>query len=383
MRSAERLGDDSRLIGLLMVRDEDDILDEMLATATRWFDRILVLDGTPAGPARDRTDAILDRTPEVVFRLRDEDLDHPVRDGARQHLLAEARRRFGTGHWIGILHADEFLDQDPRPMLAAHNPGLDPSLRVRLVHTFLHTADRAEWATNAELPVRERLTRCMWPGVPEARFFHDFGDRDYDVMHHGKVIPTSFRNGPLVDGYVITGYNERDPAQLLERARDRAATEWQRGHYSRLDDGLDAAFTDTLDLPDAPFAPEFAGDPEGPFTVQHRNAVPIGPLPETPELVEQATANQTLSFVPGLAALVTAPSRVGALRWAGAVRVDMTGAAALVRHTAWILGSPRTTEAQRRKAAREFVLLLLPALGGGSLLGDRDQVAALRAILAP
>ena len=360
--------DDERLIGLLLIRDEDDILEAMLTTATRWFDRILVLDGTGEGPARARTDEILAHFPEVVVHLREDDLDHPVRDGNRQYLLAEARRRFGVGHWLGILHADEFLDQDPRPMLAARDPARDPSVRVRLVHTFLHTADRASWDETADLPVRERVGHLMWPGVPEARFFFDFGDRDYEPMHHGKVVPTSLRNGPLVDGYVITQYNERDPAQLLDRARGRAEREWQRAHYGRLDDGVEAAFTDTLDRPDAPFASEFAGDPEGPFTVRHRSEVPIGPVDVSPSAAVHDLAAAVFGAVPAaaLAELVTDSGRIAALRWNHAMRTrwrprpggDLPGYDALVRHTAWVLGSPRTTEAHRHQVAVELVQLV-------------------------
>ncbi|MEZ5246669.1 MAG: glycosyltransferase family 2 protein [Acidimicrobiales bacterium] len=351
-----------------MIRDEDDILDDMLTCATRWFDRILVLDGTGNGPARTRTDEILARFPEIVVHLRDEDLDHPARDGARQYLLAEARRRFGVGHWIGVLHADEFLDQDPRPMLAARNPARDASIRVRLVHTFLHTSDRPGWEETADRPVRERVGHLMWPGVPEARFFFDAGDRDYEPMHHGKVIPTSFRNGPLVDGYVITQYNERDPAQLLDRARGRAESEWQRAHYGRLDSGIDAAFTDTLDLPDSPFAPEFAGDPEGPFVVRHRADVPVGPLEARPDTPVDAPAAEVFGSAPAaaLASLVAAPRRLDAIRWNHLMRTrwrptsggDLPGYDALIRHTAWVLGSRRTTEAQRRQVAGELVQLM-------------------------
>ncbi|MEM7142433.1 MAG: glycosyltransferase family 2 protein [Actinomycetota bacterium] len=382
-------GPDERLIGLLMIRDEDDILADSLAVATRWFDRILVLDGTGPGPARERTDAILAATPEVVVHLRDEDLDHPVRDGARQYLLAEARARYGTGHWIGVLHGDEFLDQDPRPMLASRNPRRDPSIRVRLAHTFLHTDDRDGWADRADLEVRDRVQHLMWPGVPEARFFFDAGDRDFAVGHHGKVIPTSLRNGPLVDGYVITQYNERDPEQLAARADDRAESQWQREHYVRMDAGIDAAFTSTLDLPGAPFAPEFAGDPEGPFVARHRDDVPIGPLAPPPAVFDAVVTDSAVAFVTepgGLLDLLDSPGRLAALRWRlrmrGSAHADVPGIAALVRHTAAILGASNVDAVQRRRVAAEFVSLVL-GRATPSIAVERNRADAVRAMLSP
>ena len=283
LRRIGRIGDDERLIGLLMIRDEADILEASLDAACRWFDRILVLDGTTDPEARRRTDEILAARPEVVFVARDDDLPGThTRDGARQHLLTEARRRYGVDNWIGVLHADECIDQDPRPLLAARHPAVDPSIRVRLAHAFLHTRDEPRWSELADLPVRERVRHAMWPGVPESRFFFDTGHRDYEVGRHAKVIPRSFRAGPLVDGYVIVQYNERSPAQAIARARQRAADGWQVGHYARFLGDDPVVFTDSLDQPDAPFAPEFAGDPEGPFRPVDLDEVAHGPEPGAP-----------------------------------------------------------------------------------------------------
>jgi hypothetical protein len=276
------VGDEDRLIGLLLVKNEADVLEEMLCNARRWFDRILVLDGTTEH--RAETEEILASFPEIVFVARDEDMPGttPTRDGARQYLLDEARRRYGVDNWIGVLHADEFMEQDPRPMLASRHPTLDPSIRVRLVHTFLHTDDAQDWEERSRLGVRDRLRFCMWPGVPEARFFFDAGDRNYEIDRHSKVIPHSFRPGPLIDGYTIVQFNERTPDQVVARARQRMADGWQTGHYARFDDLSTSAFTDTLDTPVAPFAPEFVNDVDGPFLPISRAQVASGPLQDAP-----------------------------------------------------------------------------------------------------
>jgi hypothetical protein len=161
--------------------------------------------------------------------------------------------------------------------LASRHPTLDPSIRVRLVHTFLHVDDEPRWPELAKLPVRDRLRYCMWPGVPEARFFFDVGDRDYEVERHSKVIPNSFRPGPLIDGYVIVQFNERNPGQVVARAKQRMADGWQTGHYSRFEDAEVSAFTESLDTPGAPFAPEFVNDVDGPFLPIARAQVGSGP----------------------------------------------------------------------------------------------------------
>ncbi len=234
---------DDRFIGLLMIRSENDILAESLASMARHFDRILVLDGTPIGSERDRCRDLLAMHDEVVAVFSDEDVGTPIRDGARQILLDEARRRFGVDNWIGILHGDEFHDDSPAELLRHHHPLLDPSIRVRVVHHFLHTDDAAGWTERAELPVAERVPHHMWPGIPETRFFFDNGVRNYRLQQHSQVVPRGLRIGPLVDDYVIRQYNYRSPEQALERANDRLKRGWQAAHYTQM---LQTAFVATL-----------------------------------------------------------------------------------------------------------------------------------------
>lgn len=404
VRDLGRLGDDDRLLAMMMIRDEDDVLADTLACAARWFDRIYVLDGTTDPERVARTDAILAACPEVRWHARDADwFPDGVTDGARQVLLERIRRDHGVDNWIGVLHADEFLDQDPRPMLAARHPSLHPSVRVRVAHAFLHVDDRADW--DPDLPLRERVGHVMWPGVPEARFFFDDGSRDFDVDHHSKVIPRSHRPGELVDGYVIVQYNERDPDQLVARARARAASGWQVGHYARLLDEPPDVWVDTLDRSEAPFAPEFAGDPEGPF-----RPVPIDDVPvvfrrdDAPARIVAARATGAtaardtagraavdrvgrarvdLGFVTGadgLLRLVERPDRRAVGRWTRLVRAEALappGTAALLRHTATVLAGGRATRAHRERVAAEFVTAYAGAVAGGSwetVLPDADAV---------
>lgn len=242
---------DDRFIGLLMIRTENDVLPESLASMTRYFDRILVLDGTPKGPERDRCRDILSMHDEVVAVFADEDVGAPIRDGARQILLDEARSQFGVDNWIGILHGDEFHDNSPADLLRRHNPLLDPSIRVRVIHHFLHTDDAADWEERATLPVAERVRHYMWPGIPETRFFFDNGVRNYRLQQHSQVVPRGLRIGPLVDGYHIRQYNYRSPQQALDRATDRLSREWQEAHYAQM---LDNAFVATLFDPENPDA---------------------------------------------------------------------------------------------------------------------------------
>ncbi len=367
-----------RLIGLLMIRNESDVLAESLAVATQWFDRIFVLDGTDE-PERAATDAILAATPEVEFVVRDQELatEGPVRDGARQVLLEEVRRRYGVDNWIGILHADEFIEQDPRPLLGATNPVTSPTLRVRLVHGFLHAADEPVWAELTDLPVRQRIRHFMWPGVPETRFFYDNGTRDYEVSHHGKTVPLSFRNGPLIDGFIVLHFNERSPSQIVGRAEQRRGDGWQQSHYQRFVTEQPETFVESLDSPRARFAPEFVADPLGPFVARHADTVPsIAANPSHRPVIttigqDTDRAVVDLAYVVehgGLADLVDLPGR-RATQWADRLTsntdygefVRAPGARPLLDYTERILSSTRTDRRHRLAVAAEFVERFFPA----------------------
>ncbi|MFT5202498.1 MAG: hypothetical protein ACI9C1_001888 [Candidatus Aldehydirespiratoraceae bacterium] len=395
LRSLGRLSDGERLIGLLMIRDEDDVLNDTLLATVRWFDRIYVLDGTTDPQRVERTDAILARFPEVRWHTRDaEHFPTGVTDGARQVLLDRVRDEQGTDNWIGVLHADEFLDQDPRPMLAARHPSANPSIRVRVAHTFLHVDDETKWDSD-ERVMRDKVTHQMWPGVPEARFFFDDGSRDFNVDKHSKVVPQSHRPGELVDGYVITQYNERSPELLVARARQRAASGWQVGHYARLLGDSPEVFVDSLDRPDSPFAAEFASDPEGPFRPALISEMPHGPcarsisvaveteltdVAELANLSDEGRAFRRFGCVAKPGGLVDLAERGTRRQQRLAVRglrrsvrtaassfdhrAPIAGADALLRHTSRVVRSRRTTQQQRSVALSECVVRLANAGSG-------------------
>jgi len=374
-----------------MIRDEEDVLEASLTAMVRWFDRIYVLDGT-TDPERVRlTDAILEKFEEVVWHGRDGDwFPQGITDGARQVLLQHIREDNGVDNWVGLLHADEFIDQDPRPMLASRHPSTHPSLRVRVAHTFLHTDDEERWDASPTVSFRCRVAHQMWPGVPESRFFFDDGSRDFDVARHSKVLPKSHRAGELVDGFVITQYNERSPEQVLSRARQRADSEWQVGHYARLLSDQPEVFVASLNMPDTPFAPEFRGDPEGPFEAQPTSSAPSGPSAHlarprieteltSPECLEayesQGRVARNFSIVSKPGGILDLADRGSPRQLRRAIRrlrandpfahgEPVPGREALLRHTSRVVGSRRVSDAQRRRALAECVVRLCNAGAG-------------------
>ena len=227
----------NRLIGIMMIRKENDILDETLKNLTITFDRIFVLDGTEPEDEFQAGKKIMEKYPEVELILRDKETPgpFPIRDGARHYLLQEVRKRYGVNNWIGILHGDELYTFDPRVVLGNVNPNETPVVSVRLCHFFLHRDDQEHWTEIKSLPLEQRVTHYMWPGTPEDRFFFDKGLVDYCPARHSLVVPFEHGSGRMTHDYLIVKqYNYRSPRQMYDRACQRIGSCWQSNHYEHI-----------------------------------------------------------------------------------------------------------------------------------------------------
>ncbi len=270
-----RPGDGRTLIGLLMIRDEEDMLAEALRNHARFCDPIFVLDGSQ-GVSQALTRRILATSPNVREYWRDADtgLPLPLTDGARQFLLERARSAFGRGNWYALLHGDEIWGEDPRPHLDLMPPDRDV-MAVRFHHFFPHTSQRHTWDYGAPAsPDRSIEALAEWymlPPISEDRIFWDAGHADYDATRHSRTVP------PGLDAWqsecVVKQYNYRSPEQAVARARQRKRDGWQTNHYQHLLAGPDEFFRDTLEMPDGHWA---ASVPIGAGIATNTQVHPLG-----------------------------------------------------------------------------------------------------------
>lgn len=229
----------------MMIRDEEDILAEVLHNHSVFCSDILVLDGTTDPRAQSISEKICRQSPLVRAYWRDTDTGYeiPLRDGARRFLLEQSRRLFGTNNWHAVLHGDELWGMDPRPILAQDRRPV--ALRTKLFHFFPHVTDRATWFFEPGKTSIEKLaTWYMEPGIPEDRLFFDTGDKSYDEHRHSRTVPPGL--DVLDSDLIIKQYNYRSPHQAHLRAVSRAANRWQHNHYQHLIAGEADFFVDTL-----------------------------------------------------------------------------------------------------------------------------------------
>ena len=198
------------LIGLLMVKAEDDILAETLPLNLRYVDTAYAL-----------TDTWID-DPKVAGQWSDDDLPsfypRPTTEGARGFLYEHAVAAHGPDHWFVLLHADEVWQIDPRTVILEHR---DADGFRFLLPFYL---PREPWDDSRG--VLEQLRWRLEPGWPEFRLFHGGPDVRFTAEQHFDSAPGGLRR-VIQTTHQILHYPFRSPASQ----QARAAATWDPDNY--------------------------------------------------------------------------------------------------------------------------------------------------------
>lgn len=174
-------------IGLMITRDEEDVIEEVMEINRRYFDKILVLDGSS-----DRTEEILRSYDCVKYFLKDSQIidklpNKKFEDGARQFLLAKAQEMYPIEGWFTLLHGDEIWHDDPNWVVEQAEKARAEKVNWYVMNFFLHTSDRARDLESIK-SVQERV-RWYCPGFLEIRQFKNKSNIHYDLSKHHLLLP--------------------------------------------------------------------------------------------------------------------------------------------------------------------------------------------------
>lgn len=109
-----------KIIGLMVVKNEDDIVGYCIEDALRWADYILIMNNA----STDKTEEVIlekcSKYPEkVIYWGR---YDGAFREGIRGLLYLDNKELFSVGDWIVRLDSDEFYIDDPKVFLGKLPP---------------------------------------------------------------------------------------------------------------------------------------------------------------------------------------------------------------------------------------------------------------------
>jgi hypothetical protein len=238
-----------RQIGILIMKDENDILDEYLSKIVQYYDNILVLDGSDPNEGGK----ICSKFPEVIFYEKDKNvINENPNDSIRGFLWEKAKKIATDKEWVGVLHPDEFPSGNVLEMLESVNNTNVNSVVVRNLHFFLHTSQREGWDFKPGDLIEPRMKWHMAPGFPEHRYFRFNRNFNYENRHGLVIPPAATINTIEVANFYYKQFSFRTREQSLKRARSRWESGWQMDDYCLVLETEDIFF-DTLKYP-----PEYA-----------------------------------------------------------------------------------------------------------------------------
>jgi len=229
-------------IGLMITRDEEDVIEEVMEVNKKYFDKILVLDGSS-----DRTEEIIRSYDCVKYFLKDKDIidklpQRKFEDGARQFLLEKAQEMFPIEGWFTLLHGDEIWHDDPNWVAEeAEKAGVE-KVNWYVMNFFLHTSDRGR-DLEAIKSVQERV---LWycPGFLEIRQFKNKPGIYYRLDQRNQTLPQGI--GWRIYKYfpIYKHYPYRSVTQIMKKRKQNQQTGFSVS-YERFSDP-DSCFFDIL-----------------------------------------------------------------------------------------------------------------------------------------
>lgn len=207
-----------KLYAICLVKNEDDVIGQTLSYATKHCDKIFVIDNG----STDNTWAIAQSLAREHDRIVPFVQTHePYSNGLRAKVYNQLREEMSDDDWWLILDADEFLAEDPRPLMRAAAASGADIIRAWQIQFYFTDIDHQEWQKAKEdrnAPIYERrkyyLINWQEPRLFRHRKGHFWDVRKSDTVPDGL---TSVYRRRILNRH----YQYRDPDQIEKRLRNR------------------------------------------------------------------------------------------------------------------------------------------------------------------
>ena len=204
-----------RILGITVVRNEADIIGEMLRSAMQWADRVFVLDNGST-----------DGTWEIVNELAGEQVVpwkqdfRPFRNTMRAEVFQAFRHEAKPGDWwCHRLDADEFYVDDPRSFLGAVPAGHHVVYKRSIEYTIT-AEDVEEYEFTGRFAEDRDKIRYFAPKAHVERRFFRYRTRFSWPTH---VETPRYMGVAHPEPITVRHYPRRSPQQIQERLEARRA----------------------------------------------------------------------------------------------------------------------------------------------------------------
>jgi len=204
--------------GILLTRDDEDILDECIAHALSWCDHLYIYETGSFDRTWDIVQAWVAKDSRVqAFHF--EGGQALMESGLRGYVFEHFRGNMSDGDWIAQVDSDEFYHVSPREFVAAnlqpHETGVaNLTYEFRLLESEAAAWDRAdETMLDRQRPIEERRRHYNILAHTEPRMFR-YRHRMQWPPHVAYPYNAALFSRARIP---VRHYPQRDPVQLKRR----------------------------------------------------------------------------------------------------------------------------------------------------------------------
>jgi glycosyltransferase involved in cell wall biosynthesis len=207
-----------KLYAMCLVKDEDDIITQTLSYAARYCEKIFVLDNGSSDSTWELVQSLSSTSSQIVPFGRTLE---PYRRSLRSVVYYEVRSKLSEDDWWLILDSDEFLAEDPRPVIAqAVREGADVirawQVQFRYTYEDLRAWEEGKDSRNDWIFHRRRYYLIDWQ---ERRLFRNRRDLHWADGNVPAGLKKRCRRKIL-----NRHYRYRDPQQISKRLRSHPSS---------------------------------------------------------------------------------------------------------------------------------------------------------------
>jgi hypothetical protein len=204
----------AKIYGICLVKDEDDIIGQSLTFARQFCEKIYVIDNCSNDQTWDIVQSLAREYRQIVPWSR---VNEPFDDGLRALVYNQVHSELTDDEWWFIVDSDEFLAEDPRPLIQQASRENADIIRSWQIHFYFTDVDYQEWLygkDTRERPIhlRRRYYLINWQ---ETRLFRNLSKRPWNAKVN-RFYPDALRKD-CRRRILNRHYQFRDPEQIQKR----------------------------------------------------------------------------------------------------------------------------------------------------------------------
>lgn len=204
-----------RIYGICLVKNEDDIIAQSLTFAAKYCERIFVIDNGSTDDTWNIVQRLAARSATIVPF---EQTFEPFDNGLRSRVYNAMHRELSEDDWWYIVDADEFLAEDPRPVVEqAVKAGADVvnTWQIQFYFTERDVDEHEKGSPDRDQPIFDRRRHYLidWQ---ESRLFRNDPRRQWNPNNPYNATPdwlSSVHRRRILNRH----YQYRDPEQISKR----------------------------------------------------------------------------------------------------------------------------------------------------------------------